>query len=470
MYFERVYDAGLAHASYVVGCQATGEAIVIDPKRDVDTYVEIAARRRLRVTHVTETHIHADFLSGARELARLTGAQMLLSDEGGPDWRYEFDHVGLRDGDVFMVGRLRFEVLHTPGHTPEHVSFLLTDTPAGDAPVMLFTGDFVFVGDVGRPDLLEKAAGIEGTMEPGARQLWQSLRRFRELPPFVQVWPAHGAGSACGKALGAVPGSTVGYEAATNWALRQEREDAFVRELLDGQPEPPKYFAAMKRLNKVERPLAPGLDVPLLSLAQLDEWLERGAALVDTRPRSEFARGHVPGSLGIQANGALSTWAGWLLDYETPIVVVADDDRIEGVARAFVRIGLDRLVGRIAGVDDWAAAGRSLGTVPGLSPAELKSRLADGRTLLVDVRSRSEFEREHIPGARHIHLGYLAARAGELPRDRPIVLQCEAGDRSSSATSVLARAGFRDVANLLGGIEAWRAAGLETTAASAAAV
>ena len=220
MFFQQIYDKSLAQGSYLIGCQQTGESIVIDPKRDVDTYLDIANQNGLRITHVTETHIHADFLSGSRELVALTGATLFLSDEGGQDWPYEFDHTGLRNGDLINVGKLTLEVMHTPGHTPESISFLLTDKPASPQPVMVFTGDFVFVGDVGRPDLLEKAAGLMGTQELGARQLYASLHKFSILPGYVQVWPGHGAGSACGKALGTVPSTTVGYEKIRNWAFQ----------------------------------------------------------------------------------------------------------------------------------------------------------------------------------------------------------------------------------------------------------
>ena len=239
MFFQHVYDKSLAQGSYVIGCQATGNAIVIDAKRDIDTYLKIAKENNFKITHLTETHIHADFLSGTRELAAVTGAEVLLSDEGGPDWQYEFPHTGLKDGDIIRIGNLSLEVIHTPGHTPESISFLLRDHPASDEPVMIFTGDFVFVGDIGRPDLLEKAAGIEGTKEEGASQMFQSLKKFRGLPPHIQVWPGHGAGSACGKALGAVPSSTVGYELIQNWAFKYNKAEEFSNELLAGQPEPP---------------------------------------------------------------------------------------------------------------------------------------------------------------------------------------------------------------------------------------
>jgi hydroxyacylglutathione hydrolase len=238
MLLKRFYDPKLAQASYLVGCAATGEALVVDPNRDVDQYVTAADDEGLRISHVTETHIHADFVSGSRELAARTGAKLYLSDEGGPDWRYAFAAADgamlLRDSDSFMVGTVRVEALHTPGHTPEHMTFLITDTATTDRPMGAFTGDFIFVGDVGRPDLLERAAKVAGTMEAGARTLYHSIQRFKGLPDWLQLWPGHGAGSACGKALGAVPSTTLGYERISNWALNAESEDAFVREVLAG--------------------------------------------------------------------------------------------------------------------------------------------------------------------------------------------------------------------------------------------
>jgi hydroxyacylglutathione hydrolase len=268
MLLKRIYDESLAQASYLIGCPATGEALVVDPNRDVAQYVKAAADEDLTITHVTETHIHADFVSGSRELAKVTGAELLLSDEGGPDWKYAFakeaDARLLHNGDTFMVGNLKFEVLHTPGHTPEHISFLVTDTPATDKPMGAVTGDFVFVGDVGRPDLLEKAAKIVGTMEAGARTLYRSLNRFKQLPDYLQIWPGHGAGSACGKALGAVPFSTLGYEKIANWGFGAATEDEFVEMVLAGQPEPPKYFAEMKRINKEGPRLLGGFHRPRL--------------------------------------------------------------------------------------------------------------------------------------------------------------------------------------------------------------
>ena len=254
MFFKQFYDDGLAQASFMVGCQAKGTAIVIDPRRDVRNYIEEANNQNLKIIAVTETHIHADYLSGARELAHTTGANLYLSDEGGPDWAYGFAHEGLKHGSRIVLGNITLEVLHTPGHTPEHVSFLVTDGATASEPGFVLTGDFVFVGDVGRPDLIDEAAGGLATRFEGAEQLFESLRdRFLTLPDYVQVHPGHGAGSACGKALGAIPSSTVGYERRFAWWAKYLLEndlEGFTAALLDGQPDAPAYFGRMKRWNK----------------------------------------------------------------------------------------------------------------------------------------------------------------------------------------------------------------------------
>ncbi len=461
MFFQNVYEKGLAQASYVIGCQATGTAIVVDPKRDIDTYLEIAAKERLKITHVTETHIHADFLCGSRELAAATGAELLLSDEGGPDWLYQFPHRGLHDGENFKVGNIKFEVVHTPGHTPEHISFLVTDLPSGDAPLLILSGDFVFVGDVGRPDLLEKAAGLKGMQETGARQMFESVKKFKALPDYVQVWPGHGAGSACGKALGAVPSSTVGYAKLTNWALRYEDESAFVQALLEGQPEPPKYFAMMKKLNKVERPILNKLPEPKeLSLDELERALQQGLTLIDTCKKSEFAQGHIPGSLLIQDNSAFSTWAGWLLDYEKPFLLVAAKHRIAELTRALVRIGLDNLFGYIPDLSSWRNADKPLNTVKDITATELANMMKREDLQVIDVRATSEYRAGHVAGALHMHLGYLPDSLNKLPRDKTLVLHCLGGDRSGTACSLLLKHGYKNLLNLAGGIGAWEKAGL----------
>ncbi|HMQ55982.1 MAG TPA: MBL fold metallo-hydrolase, partial [Anaerolineae bacterium] len=335
MLLKYFYNDKLAHASYMVGCQATGEALVVDPGRDIAPYLQTAQDNGMQIVAVTETHIHADFLSGARELAEQTKAKLYLSDEGDENWKYQFldgyDHELVYDGSVFKVGNIKLEVLHTPGHTPEHISFLVTDTAGANQPIGIFTGDFVFVGDIGRPDLLEEAAGIKGTAEPGARRMFESLRRFRALPDFVQVWPAHGAGSACGKALGAIPSSTVGYEKLFNWAFQYEDEDQFVKALLAGQPEAPKYFAMMKKLNKEGPAVLGGLPQPQrLDDQRLANVLAEGLKVVDTRSADEFAKGHIPGTINIPNDGAFTNWAGWLLTYDQPFYLIAAENALPG--------------------------------------------------------------------------------------------------------------------------------------------
>lgn len=455
MHFERIYETGLAQASYLVGCQQTGAALVVDPRRDVDIYLETARRERLQITHIVETHIHADFLSGSRELAQLTGAELMLSDEGGPDWLYAFEHTGLHHHQVFHVGKLEVKVLHTPGHTPEHLSFLLSDRATSSDPLLLFSGDFVFVGDVGRPDLLEKAVGMTGTQERGARQLWDSLTLFRQLPEYVQVWPAHGAGSACGKALGSVPSSTVGYETRTNWAFQNNQEE-FIAHLLSGQPEPPRYFAMMKKLNREKRKLLALLPRPAeLTLKQFDTASADGAQVLDVRDRKSFAAGHLPGSFNIPISKALSTWAGWLLSYDRDIVLVADPQDVDRAQRALVRVGFDRVVGYVSGVSDWRAAGRKLAQVQQLVPADVPDWIAQKQAVILDVREQREYGAAHIKGARNIHGGLLADHSSDLPKDRPVILYCESGGRSSIAASTLKSMGYESVYNLEGGIQGW---------------
>lgn len=457
MYFQHVYDKSLAQASYFIGCQKAGVAMVIDPKRDVDTYLEIAQQNNMKITHVTETHIHADFLSGARELAALTGAQLYLSDEGGPDWQYQFPHVGLKDGDVINVGNLKVEVIHTPGHTPESISFLLTDKPASDKPVMLFTGDFVFVGDIGRPDLLEKAAGIKGTMDAGAKQMFKSINKFSELPDYVQVWPGHGAGSACGKALGAVPSSTVGYEKVRNWALQYgSDEKGFVKYLLEDQPEPPKYFAMMKKLNKVDRPLL--TEVPKLNkltIADVRKALDKGIKVIDTRLKDEFAKGFIPGTINIQGNNAFGTWMGWFVSYDEPFILIAEESKLDDLTRKLMRIGLDNIYGYVEDVSEWEKTGGKLSTSEEITAEQLENILRTNHTQIVDLRGVAEYKTGHIKGTDNIFIGTLEKHLEEIKKDQQVVIHCQAGDRSSIGYSLLYKHGFKNVKNYSGGIAEW---------------
>jgi len=454
MFFQHIYDRSLAQASYLIGCQKTGESIVIDPKRDVDTYIDIAKQNGLRITHVTETHIHADFLSGSRELAALTGAALYLSDEGGPDWRYEFDHIGLKNGDVITVGNLKLEVLHTPGHTPESISFLLTDKPASAEPVMLFTGDFVFVGDVGRPDLLEKAAGLAGTQEAGARQMYESLKKFSALPDFLQVWPGHGAGSACGKALGAVPGTTVGYEKIRNWAFQYDDDpQGFVNYLLADQPEPPRYFARMKTLNRVDRPLLTEVPTPeKLTAEAVRAALDKGIKLIDTRNKTAFAEGFVPGSVNIQGNNAFATWMGWFVTYEEPFMLVADDAQIEDLTRKLMRIGLDKVYGY---VDDVSTLGIDLQKSNIIDIDTVKTYLNRDDVQVVDLRGASEYNSGHIEGAENVFAGTLPQHLDRISKDKPVVLYCQGGDRATIGYSLLASHGFDNIKNYSASMSEW---------------
>lgn len=460
MYFQQVYDKSLAQASYFIGCQKAGVAMVIDPKRDVDTYLEIARLNNMKITHIAETHIHADFLTGSRELAALTGAKLYLSDEGGPDWQYEFGHEGLRDGDVIKVGNLKFEVLHTPGHTPESISFLLTDIPASDKPVMLFTGDFVFVGDIGRPDLLEKAAGLKGTQEAGAKQMYQSIKRFSALPDYIQVWPGHGAGSACGKALGAVPSSTVGYERIRNWALQYGNdENGFVKFLLEGQPEPPKYFAMMKKLNKVVRPLLTEVPKPAkLSAGQLKKAINEGIKVIDTRSKTEFAKGFIPGTINIQGNNAFNTWMGWFVSYEEPFILIAEETALDDLTRKLMRIGLDNIYGYVTNVNEWADAGGKLSKSEIITTAEFKE-LQNSGAQLVDLRGATEYNAGHVQGAEHVFIGTLEHNLEKISKDRPVAIYCQAGDRTAIGYSLLLRNGFNNVKSYSGGINEWISSG-----------
>jgi hydroxyacylglutathione hydrolase len=457
MLFQHIYDKTLAQASYFIGCQKAGVAAVIDPKRDVDTYVDFARQNNMKITHIMETHIHADFLSGARELAALTGGELYLSDEGGPGWEYEFPHKGLKDGDTFMVGNLKFEVWHTPGHTPESISFLLTDTPASPEPVMIFTGDFVFVGDIGRPDLLEKAAGMKGTQDAGAHQMYKSVQRFAALPDYIQVWPGHGAGSACGKALGAVPSSTVGYEKIRNWAFRfHSDENGFVKFLLEDQPEPPKYFAMMKKLNKVDRPLL--TEVPKLKKLTNDQVMEamgKGVKLIDARNKADFAKGYIPGSINIQGNNSFATWAGWYLNYEEPFMLLADESQLDDLTRKLMRIGLDNIMGYVPSTEEYVKAGGKLDTVKIIDTDELKDILAVNNVQVVDLRGATEYKQGHIKGADHVFVGTLLNNLDKVSKERKVVIHCQGGDRAAIGYSLLAAKGYENVLNYSASINEW---------------
>jgi hydroxyacylglutathione hydrolase len=464
MIIRRLFDEKLAQASYLVACEHSKLALVVDPNRNVAQYIDAAAKDNFRIVAVTETHIHADYVSGSRELASRTGAQLYLSDAGTPDWKYAWGQGAgaekLTDGSTFMVGDVRIEAIHTPGHTPEHMTFLVTDTAVANEPMGALTGDFIFVGDVGRPDLLERAAGFEGTMEAGARQLFASLQNFRAYPDYLQIWPGHGAGSACGKALGAMPQSTLGYEKLFNWALAETDEERFVLEVLSGQPEPPAYFAIMKKVNRDDPPTAAPSMPDEVQPAEIANAIQSGATVVDTRPTADFATSHLDGTINIPANKSFLNWAGALLPYGEDVWFIADSSESarRQLASDLALIGFHRIAG-VQSVDRVEEASRSNGMrgieTPQMSIADASSRNAHH---IVDVRGRAEYNEGHIPGAINIPLAELPRRVGELPAG-DLVVHCQGGSRSAMAASVLQRSGRRDVANMTGGFGEWERAG-----------
>jgi hydroxyacylglutathione hydrolase len=479
---RRFFEPLVAQTSYLIGCAECEEALVIDPNRDISRYVTAAAQEGLRITHVTETHIHADFVSGSRELAHRTGAMLHLSDEGDKDWKYQYlgttsdgradanvPHVNgrlIRHGDRITIGNVIVEAVHTPGHTPEHLTFLITDGAAADSPIAAATGDFIFVGDVGRPDLLERAANVQGTMESSARTLWRSLRDFARRDDWLQIWPGHGAGSACGKGISAVPHSTLGYERRFNWAFKAANEDEFVADVLAGQPDPPKYFATMKRVNKEGPALLGRFRTPArLNDHALLDLIERKALIIDTRPAGDYAAKYVPGTFNIPLNESFVTWAGWLVPYSTDIYLIVDEAtaaRMSEVVRALGLIGLDRVAGILGPTAITRAAdhGATLGHVAQVTANEIANRVAAHDVTVLDVRSSSEFSEGHIPASLHIPLGYLSDRLKEVPADRPVVVQCRSGGRSQIGASLLKKLGRQEVMNLVGGLAAWEERGL----------
>jgi len=471
MLVRQIFDPKLAQYAYLVGCPATGEAIVIDPERDVDQYFELAEKKDLKLVAAVDTHIHADYISGMRELAE-RGLTVYASDEGDADWKYEwlidsdYDYVLLKDGDTFMVGNIEFESVHTPGHTPEHMSYLVYDRGSGaEEPIAIATGDFVFVGDLGRPDLLESAAGQVGAMEPSARTLYETVQQFKDLPEYVQVWPAHGAGSACGKALGDVPLSTVGYELRNNASiLAATSEQNFVDFILEGQPEPPMYFARMKRDNKIGPPVLGGVPQPMrISVEELGELANNlDVAVLDTRERDLFFEGHLPGSILTELDYQFNTIAGSYVDEDTPMVLIVEEDRLDEAVRDLIRIGLDDIQG-YATPDTLAAyaeQGGELATTEVIDMKELERRRVAGEANVLDVRGKSEYDVRHVPGAQNVAHTRLYLRRDEVPKDKPVMVHCNSGGRSAAAASLLERYGYDviDVDDLFGSYKETEAA------------
>jgi hydroxyacylglutathione hydrolase len=477
MLFRRFYDENLAQASYMIACEKTREAIVVDPNSDVAQYTRAAGADRVRIAHVTETHIHADFVSGAHALAKAAGAALHLSGEGGKEWGYTNAALKganvLRDRSHIDVGRIRVRAAHTPGHTPEHLTFFVSDLARGQGPVGALTGDFVFVGDVGRPDLLERAAGAKGSTKSSARDLFQSLGKLKAEPEHLQIWPGHGAGSACGKSLGSMPQSTLGYEKLFNWAFADMSEEEFVARVLEDQPVPPRYFAVMKRVNRqgAQQPISP--DPPWMGVTELENAIGRRAIVIDTRPAYKFAAEHVPGTLNIPLGKSFLNWSGALVPETQNFYIITDaqsDDAVKSMLGDLCKIGLTRVGGvfRSDVLREWKSRRGALDRVPQLDPAALNKIAGEDGLQVVDVRSPEEWSGGHLPGAIHIPLAQLPDRIGELDASAPIVLHCRGGGRSSIATSFLQSRGIADVSNLAGGFDAWVAQGFEVESVKSA--
>jgi len=457
MLFRQLYLGCLAHASYLIGSES--EAAVVDPQRDVDVYLEEAARAGLRITTVIETHLHADFVSGHRELAERTGARIVL----GAQATAGFAFVPASDGMVLSVGRARLRVLETPGHTLESIAILVTEE-GSRAPGKLLTGDTLFVGEVGRPDLV---ASVGSTVEEMAAMLYESLHdKILALPDETEIWPAHGAGSACGRNIGQERSSTIGAQRRFNPALQPMSQARFVATVTAGLAPPPPYFGHDAELNRRgapplgERPrpraLTPGEVASTVNAL--------GAIVVDVRAPEELARLHVPSSIGIGLEGAFAPWAGTLLGLDRPIVLVASTaaQRDEAVVR-LARVGIDRVIGFLdGGLEAWVRAGMPARALPTLTPAQAWAQRRSGAQL-VDVRRAAEVARGRAPGAVHLPLDELAARAGELDRGRPVILVCGSGYRSTIAAGILEARGFEALAHVGGGMGAWSAAGLPIT-------
>ncbi|MFL5640489.1 MAG: rhodanese-like domain-containing protein [Gemmatimonadaceae bacterium] len=470
MLLRRFYDENLAQASYLIACEESREAIVVDPNADAAQYVRAAGADRVRITHVTETHIHADFVSGAAALADVAGATLLLSGEGSGQWGYSDDALRganlLRDGSEIKIGQVRIRAMHTPGHTPEHLTFFVSDLVRGPIPVGVVTGDFVFVGDVGRPDLLERAAGVAGSMEDSARALYRSITKLKKEPDHLQLWPGHGAGSACGKSLGAMPQSTLGYEKLFNWALAAMSESEFVARVLEDQPIPPRYFAVMKRMNRggAERPKSATLKYA--EFHELESAIANRAAVIDTRPTRLFAAGHVPETINIPLGRSFLNWTGALVQENADfylITEIASDDAVKLVLQDLCKIGLTRVRGifRVNVIDEWQSRRGALQQVPQLDPADVTKLVGTNGVQVVDVRNPDEWRRGHLPGAIHIPLAALPDRLSEIDPSAPIVLHCQGGSRSSIAASVLQAHRLNNVSNLASGYDGWVKAGLE---------
>jgi len=455
LYFQQFYLGCLSHASYVIG--SGGIAAVVDPQRDVGIYIQDAVQQGLQIRHVIETHLHADFISGHRELAALTGSQIYLGAQAGA----RFPHVPVHDGDEVRFGDCVLRFLETPGHTLESISILVADTARSPEPYAVLTGDTLFIGDVGRPDL-----SGDYTPQQLAAMLYDSLHhKLLSLPDGVEVYPAHGAGSLCGRQMSSERSSTIGIQRRANFALQAGSKEEFVHLLTSELPERPGYFSQDAELNRsgptplADLPVPPALTAKEVAARQRD-----GALVLDTRANAEFGGAHIPGAMHIGLTGQYASWAGRLIGLTQPIVLVAEDRDTMLEARVrLARVGIEQVVGYLEdGMTAWFREGLPADTVPQITVQDLHRELTGdpGHIQLIDVRQPGEFEAGHIPQAGSKPLSKLASMLGDLDPSRPVAVNCKSGYRSSIATSILERAGFRQVMNVIGGFDAWKACGL----------
>jgi len=453
MLIRQIYDPILAQYAYLIGCQKTKEAILIDPQRDIDRYLQIAKEEGVRITHTSETHIHADFLSGCRQAAHDQGIKVILSNEGGDEWNYlwaedEGIEVELvKDGHEFMIGNIHFKVIHTPGHTPEHISFLVTDQGGGaDEAIGLVSGDFVFVGALGRPDLLEAAAGMTGTRMESAKQLYASAQKVLEFPEYLQIWPGHGAGSACGKSLSAIPQSTLGYEKRFNTSLLSAAgdPDSFTNFILDGQSAPPLYFGLMKKANREGPPLLSQRSAPEKKSGKefCDLSKDDKVVLVDTRKnRLDFVEGHLKDSIYAPLNASFAGLVGSYIDPSSSVALIIERSQLDEAVLTLQRIGLDNIIAFIEPeklLESDAFRDQKVSLVR-TSFKDLKEHNAD---LVLDVRNWYEYNHEHAADAQNVAHTRLKDHLNELPKDQKLAVHCLSGARACAASAFLQSEGF----------------------------
>jgi glyoxylase-like metal-dependent hydrolase (beta-lactamase superfamily II)/rhodanese-related sulfurtransferase len=453
MYFEQFYLNCLAHASYMIG--SDGEAAVVDPQRDVDIYLEAAEEQKLKIRHILETHLHADFVSGHKELAARTGAKIYI----GARAEAKFPHVALTDGFQLKLGSVSIRILETPGHTPESLCIVLTDEEKSRDPWAVLTGDTLFIGDVGRPDLSRTH-----TAQQLAGMLYDSLhQKLLALPDSVLVYPAHGAGSLCGRNMRAERSSTIGTERLTNYALQIKGREEFIQQLTTNLPTRPDYFLQDAEINRAGAgALTDLLPLPALTPAQVKSRLDQHANVLDVRPAEQFAAGHVPGSINIALSGQFASWAGNILGLDSDPILIADTEtHIEEARTRLARVGIEGVSGYLAGgVTGWQNAGLPLVVTPQMSAQELGEKLRDRKVQVLDVRREGEWQAGHIPQAKWHALDAFPHELPVVEGAQSLAVHCKSGYRSMIACSLLERAGHRNLINVVGGFDAWHAAGL----------